>query len=121
MVGPLFIVLASVVVPAGVAWFTSRSGEPFRSWSQHPWVFFWCAPFVPIVVFLPIAVIWREQIPSLVMMPMVVLWILSAVVIVLSAVHGLRLTYRRSRWRFTLVMTFFVAEGAFGILLSGDP
>ena len=36
----LSFVLASVLVPTGVAWFASLAGEPFRSWKAHPWVCF---------------------------------------------------------------------------------
>lgn len=117
----LFIVLASMLVPIAVAWCTSRAGQPFRSWKAHPWIFFWCTPFVLFVLFLPSTLIWRQQIPSIVMVPTAALSILSTVVVVLSAVHGLRQTYRRSRWKATLVITFFVVQGAFSFLLSGGP
>jgi len=113
------IVPASFLVPPTVAWLTSRSGQPFLSWSAHPWVFFWCSPFVPLLLGLPALLIWREAIPLVVAAALAGLWFVGTAVMTLSAVQGLRLAHRQSRWRTILVLIFVMAGGTFVFVLGG--
>ena len=119
----LLIVLASVVIPMVVAWSSTLSAQPFRFWKAHPWTFFWGAPVVvSLVSFVPLAFFRQsQQIPWTVLLLTRMFWFVSIVVILSSAVHGLRLTLQKSPWRAVLVVVFFVIQGAFGLLLSGGP
>ena len=70
---------------------------------------------------VPLLLVWRGTPPEIDRDAGGVLWLGCTAVIVLSGVHGLRMTYSRSRWKTALLMVLLVFQGGFAFFLGGPP
>lgn len=118
------IAIATLAVPVLVGWATaSPAKSSLQFWSAHPWLFFWCLPLVVVAAQLPL-VIMRRQVTT---PPQVIGWLGTAlvlatgVIIIASAVQGIRVTVARSRSRAAVVLNLLAMQGSLGVLLSGGP
>lgn len=100
------LMLLSLLLSAFAAWLTTVSAKPIRAWTEHPWRVFWIS-----YLFLLLGGILGALGLRLIGIPVVVC---AAIVTVLSSIHGLGLTWRRSATRGALV----VAAG-FGMAMAG--
>jgi hypothetical protein len=118
----VIIVFATAFIPLLVAWSSTRSTKPFRVRSAHPWAFFWSLPFALAGMLAPVPLIFRSQQPPATALALSRgIFLVSLVIIVGSAVQGLRHTFRRSQSAAMVVVLCFILQGTFGLLLSGGP
>lgn len=100
------LMLLSLLLSVAVAWLTTVKSKPIRVWTEHPWRVFW-ASYLPTIGGLLLVALGL----LLTGLPLVVC---GAIVMVLSAIQGLRATWHRSPWKGTVV----VAVGLSGAVAS---
>jgi hypothetical protein len=104
----LLIISISLMIGLGAlaGWLASVRVQPFRYWAEHPWQVFWAGILVVVAgsyLFVTLnGTIWL--LPS----------VIASIISTLSATHGLRLTWHRSRRKAVLIVVcvwvLFVAQ-----------
>ena len=91
------VVLLFLIPPPTVAWLTRRDGRHFRFFASHPWLTFWLSNAVFIVLFCLILFLTDRQYFSFAAVLLAPVAVLFVAAFALSAIQGLRLTWKKSR------------------------
>lgn len=93
----IILLLVCFLVPVCVAWLTSLSARPFRFWIAHPWKAVWASYLFLLVLGAAFGILGFPH-PSYLLTVLIFrpLLILIAVFSIFSAVHGLRVTWKKS-------------------------
>ena len=93
----VFWIIALILIAAFAGWLSLRNAKEFRYWSQHPWRVFWIS-YLPFLISAFLLNISGLRILGYFLLTC------SILVIYMSAIQGLRVTWQRSHKRAVIIL-----------------